>query len=191
MKKIALAVLLASGLMAADNGMYVGFDLGKTKGEVKYNVAVPAVSYYESGKESDDGTSGTLKVGYYLNSNNRVYASVHVSNMDYTDTRNFGVGYDYLIGDNAFKPFVGLMMDYINNEIGEDGVTIDVDGMYYGGQLGVNYAINNNFSLEAGYRYMKSNADYSLSKDFGGIVVTENVELDYMSNWFVGVNYKF
>lgn len=188
MKKIALAVLLASGLMAADSGVYVGVDLGKTKGEMKYDyqdTAFPADN--ENGKVSDDGTSGTLKAGYYLNSNNRVYAAIHISNMDYTDTRNFGVGYDYLIGSSTFKPFVGVMAGYTKNKITEDGDSIDLDGMYYGAQLGVNYALNNNLSLEAGYRYMKSNADYDLADG----TESYKLELDYISNWFVGVNYKF
>lgn len=188
MKKIALAVLLASGLMAADSGMYVGVDIGKTRGEVKYNyqdTAVPADN--ESGKDSDDGTSGTLKVGYYLNSNNRVYASMHIANGQYTDTRNFGIGYDYLIGSSALKPFVGVMVGSTKNEISDDDETANIDGMYYGAQLGVNYVLNNNLSLEAGYRYMKSNADY----DWVDGTESEKVELDYLSNWFVGVNYKF
>lgn len=188
MKKITLAVLLASGLMAADSGMYVGFDLGKTKLEAKYNyqdTAFPADN--ESGKESDDGTSGTLKVGYYLNNNNRVYASVHMANMDYVDMRNFGVGYDYLIGSSALKPFVGVMAGYTKNNIGEDDEKIDVNGMYYGAQLGVNYALNNNFALEAGYRYMKSNAD----DEWTDGTASSKEEFDYISNWFVGINYKF
>lgn len=188
MKKIALAVLLASGLMAADSGMYVGADIGKTKGGIKYNyqdTAIPANN--ESGKDSDDGVSETLKVGYYLNSNNRVYAAIHISNMDYTDTRNFGVGYDYLIGSGALKPFMGVMAGYTKNEISDDDITIDVDGMYYGAQLGVNYGLNENLSLEAGYRYMKSNADFDIASG----TESEKVEIDYISNWFVGVNYKF
>lgn len=179
MKKIALAVLLASGLMAADSGMYVGFDVGST--EYDYDVSLNGGS--EGG--TDDGGSATLKVGYYFDKNSRVYGSYQNVNTDGGDTFSVSVGYDYLYGSNDFKPFVGVIAGY-GSSSDDDGV-MDISGAVYGAQVGVNYAFNANFSAEAGYRYMKSNMEDSMSEE--GVDV--KVEIDPISNWFVGVNYKF
>jgi len=54
-------------------------------------------------------------------------------------------------------------------------------GLIYGGELGLTYDINKNFSLEAGYRAYKSNVEYS----------NTNIKINNMQNWFAGINYKF
>lgn len=72
MKKIALAVLLASGLMAADDGAYVGFDIGSTRFDIKASAAGV------SAEESDNGGFQTLKAGYYFNKNSRAFISYQV-----------------------------------------------------------------------------------------------------------------
>ena len=182
MKKIALAVLLASGLMAADSGVYVGFDLGKT--EYKGTSSWTDDSGSESEKWSDDGSSQTLKVGYYLNSNNRVNAFVQRINLDEAKAYSYGIGYDYLIGSNDFKPFVGVFAGRNTVDFDEGD---DTSGTIYGAQIGLNYAINANFSAEAGYRYMGSTIDDSYTEDGG----RGNDKIDSMNNWFVGINYKF
>lgn len=183
MKKIALAVLLASGLMAADSGMYVGVDVGSTEYEVTSNWNYPGDVGSEEIK--DDGSSQTLKIGYYFDANNRVNAFVQNISIDDAKAYSYGVGYDYLIGSNAFKPFVGVFVG---------GNTLDPDdgssstGAIYGAQIGLNYAINANFSAEAGYRYMGSTMEEEWTYGAAG---SDGYEVDAMNNWFVGVNYKF
>ena len=179
MKKIALAVLLASGLMAADSGMYVGLDVGNTD----YNLKASALGV--SAEESTDDTSYSFKVGYYLNENNRVFACYQYIDVADADVGFYGVGYDYLFGSSALKPFVGAFVGYGSAKDDEDYA--DMSGAVYGGQVGVNYAINENFSAEAGYRYMKSNMDDNIVES--GVNV--NIEIDEIKNFFVGVNYKF
>lgn len=179
MKKVALAALLASGLMAADNGVYVGIDIGNT--EVEMDTTVNG----SSSTVKDDGGSQTYKIGYYLNQNNRMSAFYQHVNVDGGSSSSYGLGYDYLIGNNAFKPFVGILVGHGSLKV--DGTTVDITGMLYGVQAGLDYAFNENFSAEAGYSYMKSNMEDSISGP-GGIAT---FEIDPIKNWFVGVNYKF
>lgn len=179
MKKIALAALLASGLMAADSGFYVGADLGNTAYDLK------ASAMGVSATEKDDGGSQTLKAGYYLDKNSRVSAFFQNVNTDGGKTNTYGVGYDYLIGDSALKPFVGAILGYGSSKA-DDG-SVKLSGAIYGAQVGLNYALNENFSVETGYRYMKSKMEDTII--VSGIDV--KLEADPIKNWFVGVNYKF
>lgn len=179
MKKIALAALLASGLMAADNGVYVGVDLGNTAYDLK------ASAMGVSATEKDDGASQTFKAGYYLDKNSRASAFFQNVNTDGGKTYTYGVGYDYLIGESPLKPFVGAILGYGSSKA-DDG-SIKLSGAIYGAQAGLNYALSENFSVEAGYRYMKSKMDDTIT--VSGVDV--KLEADPIKNWFIGVNYKF
>ncbi len=194
MKKIALVVLLASGLMAANSGFYVGADVGNTAYDMKTSVTITGVGS-DSASGDDDGGSQTLKVGYYFDKNNRASAFYQNINVDNGDAKTYGIGYDYLIGDNAFKPFIGVLAGYgSSSSDGYDlaeGQSIDVKGMVFGAQFGVNYALNENFSLEAGYRYMKSNMEDTISGVYSGYDYSAKLEIETIKNWFFGVNYKF
>ncbi len=182
MKKIALAVLLASGLMAADSGVYVGVDVGNTEYEGTANWNYSGFSGSENAKS--DGSSQTLKIGYYFDANNRVNAFIQNISIDDAKAYSYGVGYDYLIGSNAFKPFVGVFVG--GNTVSPDDES-SASGAIYGAQIGLNYAINANFSAEAGYRYMGS----TMEEEWTDGVDSESYEIDSMNNWFVGLNYKF
>lgn len=179
MKKIVLAAMLTSGLMAADNGAYVGVDIGNTAFDMK------ASAMGISATDKADGGSQTLKIGSYLDKNSRVSAFVQHVNTDGGKTYTYGVGYDYLIGESPLKPFVGAILGYGSSKA-DDGST-NLTGVIYGAQAGLNYALNENFSVEAGYRYMKSNMEDTIR--VSGIDV--KLEIDPISNWFIGANYKF
>lgn len=179
MKKIVLASLLATGLMAADSGIYVGVDIGNTAVEMDTTI---------NGSKStvkDDAGSQTYKIGYYLNKNNRVGAYYQRVNVDGGSSSSYGFGYDYLIGNDALQPMVGVMIG--RGSMTVDGTTVDIAGITYGAQVGLNYAINENFSVEAGYRYLKSNMEDTISGPGG----TAKLEIDPIKNWFIGANYKF
>ena len=180
-KSLILAGLLLAGtsLMASESGIYVGVDIGNTDFDMTVNLNG------SSSSDSDDGGSQTLKIGYYMDKNSRVYASYQNVNADGADIYTTAIGYDYLIGNEAYKPFVGAFVGYGSAEI--DDTTIDISGMNYGMQAGLNYAINENFSVEGGFRYMKSSMEYSISGPGG----TASLEIDTIQNWFVGANYKF
>lgn len=178
-KKIVLASLLASGLMAADSGVYVGVDLGNTAYDMKASAAGVSAT------EKDDGGSQTLKVGYYFDKNNRAGVFFQNVNTSGGKTHFYGVGYDYLIGDNAFKPFVGAILGHASSKA--DDNSVNLTGAVYGAQVGVNYSINESFSVEAGYRYMKSKMEDTIT--VSGIDI--KLEADPVTNWFIGANYKF
>jgi len=181
MKKIMLATLLASGLMAADSGFYVGADVGNTAADFK--ATAPSIGY--SSSITDDGGSQTLKVGYYFDKNSRTSAFYQHLNVEDGSGSFYGIGYDYLIGDNAFKPFIGAIAGY--GSVNVDSVDVAIKGSFFGAQAGLNYSITDNFSAEAGYRYMKANMDDTI------VVSGRNLtfELDTIKNWFIGANYKF
>ena len=179
MKKIVLASLLATGLMAADSGVYVGVDLGNTTYDFKASaMGISATDKY-------DGGSQTLKVGYYLDKNSRASAFFQNINTDGEKTYTYGVGYDYLIGESPLKPFVGAIIGYGSSKA-DDG-SVKLAGAIYGAQAGLNYTVTENFSVEAGYRYMKSNMEDTIT--ISGIDV--KLEADPIKNWFIGANYKF
>lgn len=179
MKKVALAALLTSGLMAADHGMYVGLDLGNTTYDLKASVG--GISVTDS---ADDGAQ-TLTVGYYLDKNIRLSAFFQNINTSGGTSRSYGIGYDYLIGDSALKPFVGPILGNASSKA--DDARINLSGAVYGAQIGLDYAINNNFSIEAGYRYMKTNMNDTV-KVLGTDI---KVEVEETRNWFIGALYKF
>jgi len=181
MKKIIIATMLvgASSIVAGEHGVYIGADIGNTSGDFKITLNG------SSQTESDDGGSQTLKLGYYFNANNRAAVFYQNINADGADAHNFGVGYDYLIGNHDFKPFIGLMIGQGSYSLND--LPLDISGMTYGGQLGLNYTVYEGLSFEAGYRYFKSTMEDSISGPGG----TANFEIESLANWFVGANYKF
>ena len=119
---------------------------------------------------------------------------------DNTKGSTYGVGYDYLIGESAIKPFIGVFAGRNSIKVNsKDSMSnSDVSGSGYGAQAGVNYAFNKNVSFEAGYRYMKLNSEKTAT--YSGPEVTylgyaatliETVKVDKIINLFVGVNYTF
>ena len=100
-KQVIVSGILSSALMAA--GPYVGLDMGRVN-----------VDYKASGasKSSVDDTGVTVKGGYYFNQNNRVYGFYQYvdPNTENATFKQYGLGYDYLIGTSSLKPFVGAMV---------------------------------------------------------------------------------
>lgn len=181
-KTLSIALLIASGLFAGENGLYVGIDAGDAK--AKYNVSNTTAS---AETEISD-TAYSFKIGSYLNNNNRVYGFYHHVDPDADNAsfKQYGIGYDYLIGDNALKPFVGVLAGRMETKINNSFDNLDISGNFIGGQIGVQYAVNTQFGIEAGYRYF----DYS-SAEGRESVDAVNVEVDTAQHWFAGINYKF
>lgn len=181
-KTLSIALLIASGLFAGENGLYIGIDAGDA--EARYNVS----SSTASAKTEISDTAYTFKIGSYLDNNNRVYGFYqHVDpNADNASFKQYGVGYDYLIGDNAFKPFVGVLAGRMQTKIDNSLDKLDVSGNFIAGQIGIQYAVSPQLGIEAGYRYF----DYS-SADGRESVDAVNVEVDSAQHWFAGINYKF
>lgn len=176
-----LLSLLAGGLVAGESGLYVGVDMGNTAFDMKASALSASV------KDKDDGGSQTVKGGYYFDRNSRLSAFFQNINVENGEGQLYGAGYDYLIGDDPFKPFVGVLAGY--GSFDDDAGEVSLSGYLYGAQAGVNYELNEDFSIEGGYRYIVSKVDGTV-RDIGtGINVT--IEVDPVTNWFIGVNYKF
>ena len=176
-KSLILAGLLlvsTSGLMASDSGFYVGIDIGNND----FNIESKTPGYIV---EVSDAGSQTLKIGYCLDKNNR--AAIFYQHTNGSSSGIYGAGYDYLIGKNNLKPFVGVLAGY--------GDIVSQKGNFYGVQAGLNYAFNDNFSAEIGYRYLKANMDDTVIDTSVNPNVNVDMELDLIKNWFAGVNYKF
>lgn len=177
MKSILLVGLLASGLMSSEKGLYVGIDAFKTR----TNLTVSNSGLSE--KQNVVAPSQTLKAGYYLSLNSRVngFYQHHNTLLEHTNGSLYGLGIDYLIGDNELKPFIGGLVGYSKYS----QTDLHLDGSFVGVNLGLNYALGENFSIEAGYRHMISNANGRFTSS------TSEANIDTLKNWYIGVNYKF
>lgn len=176
MKKLLLITVFASGLISADNGWYIGIDAYKTRS----NITVSNAAVNE--KQTLIRNSKTFKGGYYLSQQGRANIFYQRSDtMDDTRGNLYGIGYDYLIGNHALKPYLGVMLGYCKYSQPD----LTMDGGFVGANMGVNYAFGENLSVEGGYRYMRSNA----SGEFTSSGAKANI--DSLKNWYVGANYKF
>ncbi|WP_310439128.1 outer membrane beta-barrel protein [Sulfuricurvum sp.] len=167
MKKLVLAGLFSAVLMANESGVYVGGDISKVKEEYKTSTET----------STNKSTAYALNLGYYFDANTRAYTFYqYIGKGDFDQSTDaYGVGCDYLFGNSSFKPFVGAIVAY---SVYKDG-DYTQDGLAYGGRMGVNYKINPNVSLDAGYRYLFSDAKTSID------------ETTYFQGFFAGINYKF
>lgn len=183
-KKLIISSLVlgifSSTLLAEDNGVYIGADIGNTSVDIKMSA-----DGYDSENTSDDGGSQTLKVGYYFDSNSRAYLAYQNVNVEEGSSGITTLGYDYLIGTEKFKPYIGAIVGY--GSLTSDDDTVDITGMVYGAQLGANYAFTENISAEIGYRYLLT--DMSDTVDSYGTNV--NIEVENAGNYYLGINYKF
>lgn len=179
MKKVALLGLLSVTLLANESGLYVGGEVGSTHTQTTENYS-GTISKYNSNRISEG-----LNIGYYLNDNSRAYVAYQHINADMNKDisekiKIYSAGYDYLFGTSVFKPFLGAILGYSTYKDGD----FKVNGMAYGAQAGVDYKINNNISIDAGYRYLSSSAKGPNSSG-------QESTMDNFQTFFAGASYKF
>jgi opacity protein-like surface antigen len=178
MKRIALLGLLSVAVMANESGFYMGVEVGGTRMDATTDYT-PA----DHAEFKHTNMSWALDAGYYINQNNRAY--VYYQNIDKDDTDFgaktdiYGVGYDYLFGTSELKPFIGAVVAYSSYEING----FKLHGMAYGAQIGIDYSINNNLSVDAGFRYLDSTAETTQAGDTS--------KMGSFQTLFFGANYKF
>ena len=191
MKKslIVAGILLAGSTLVAGDGYYVGFDIGNSEAKFKENTNVPALNANINESYTDDAGSQTFKFGKYIDSNSRVSVFYQNINVDDGSGGTYGVGYDYLIGTDKLKPLVGIIVG--QGFIEDDDSDNEMDGMVYGVQVGLNYEVNQNVSLEAGYRFLKTDMEYNENGTYLGYDYSYTAEIDEIKNWYIGLNYKF
>ncbi|MGP1579920.1 MAG: hypothetical protein ACTTH5_02705 [Wolinella sp.] len=95
-RNLVLATLFASGVMAAENGIFVGVDAGlvSSKNKIKSSMIDPAqpnapLLPENSSSLKDSAFEATLKVGYHFDSMHRVYLAYAInSGKDKKDFKN-------------------------------------------------------------------------------------------------------
>lgn len=173
MKKIALAVLLASGLMAAENADYFGVSFGNAELGIE-------VSTLDA---ETNGGQVSFTLGHYYGDTARAWAGYtyvkHDDGVDESDA--FSVGYDFILplAQNKFSLYAGPVIGYTRYE--EPG--LDLSGFHYGAQAGVIVRFIDNIEFEAGYRYLKETGNET--------VLGVDVEADDLKMWYVGANLRF
>ena len=80
--------------------------------------------------------------------------------------------------NNPLKPYIGLNAGYVNYESTDN---IDMNGLVYGGQIGLTYSVNDNVDLDLMYRYSLSDATQD----------DRDASLDHIGSFVFGVNYEF
>ena len=169
MKKIVLSLLLATGLMAAENSDYVGFTIGNTDYRLKGSSLLDNV----------DDTHYSFTLGHYYE-NSRVsatYSYVDGGSDNFDSNYAFSFAYDFIlpIVEDTFSLYAGPVIGY--SRIKDDN--IDLSGIHYGGQAGAIVQIVENLELEAGYQFiMETGSD-------------EGVDADYGKKWYLGANIRF
>lgn len=177
MKKIVLASLLVSGLMAAGNENYFGISAGNA--ELSGNV--------ESTDFDVDGTHYTFTLGHYYGETGRISATYsyvkHDTGVDKSDA--LSVAYDFILplAENKFSLYAGPVLGYTRYEETASGISIDLSGFHYGAQAGAIARLSDNIELEAGYRFL-----FETGSD---TVLGVNVDADNVKMWYVGANIRF
>ena len=204
-KSLIVASLLlvgSSALVAADmdNSWFVGGEFGgmNIDTKIKGSLIVPSASINIDVEEKDTtkATYEALKVGKYFEYG-RVYGTIGKQNKkDDFSSYSLGVGYDYMFKNKSdFTPFVGVNASYtkakIDDEVIENFSLDKPKGFSYGIEAGFVYAATKNVELEMGVRYMKSNIDESFSISDGTNSANIKIEAENITQYYVGLNYKF
>jgi opacity protein-like surface antigen len=133
----------------------------------------------------------TFKMGRNIDENKRFYG--FIQNIDAEDATFFiaGLAYDYLFGHEPFQPFLGIMAGYgsFSGDEGFEGQDIDIAGIVYGLEAGINVELQTNASLEAGYRMIRTGSGMSDRVVVSGHKV--DLEIDDIRNLYLGFNYRF
>ncbi|MBN2870085.1 MAG: porin family protein [Campylobacterales bacterium] len=182
MKKIVLASLLATGLMAAGNENYVGISYGKVKSD--FSVTTNPGYVWVGGDTDFTDSAYNLTLGHYYGENGRVSATfTYVDGDDATDRSNgLTFSYDFILplADNKLAIFVGPSVGYTWLKY-DDGSNFS--GIHYGAQAGAIVRLIENIEIEGGYRYLFENGEETYA---GG-----KIDLDNVSMWYVGANFRF
>jgi outer membrane protein W len=184
-----VAILAGVGVNANAGDWFIGAEVGHSEMDVK------ASSSYRSISTEVDGSHQALKIGKYLDNNIRVGAMVYRFNEDDdVDVSAQSIFADYLFGNEKLKPFIGVSVmnfKYKATGLGADFSKNDIqlDGLSFGGQFGLNYEINDKVNFEAGYKILNTN----FSDEVKYLPTGTNIkfETDTINSWYFGVNYRF
>lgn len=183
------------GAQAADN--FAGLTWGKStvnmdrSSSLKQNM--PGTNRFDD-TIKNSGTWG-IRAGQ-MTDEARYYATYENVSDDYGSSlklrqQNLIGSYDMFlpVGDTT-RLFGGASAGLTKLENESSGYSRDSDiGYLVGLQAGVLQDVGNNSSIEAGYRYLRSNADTEVSER--GVGKVGSIDLHSTKQAYLGVNYKF
>lgn len=180
MKKIILAVMLTSTLMAAGNEDYFGLSAGKASSNF---TAKANPGYVWLGDTNSKDAAYNFTLGHYYGEKERVSATyTYVKSEAGVDASDaLTVGYDFIL------PLAEQLSIYAGPSVGYTRLKYDggtnLSGFHYGAQAGGIVKVAKNIEIEAGYRYLLETGNSS--------TVEGKVELDNVGLWYIGGNIRF
>ena len=185
-KKIVITILcmaLGSSLYAKDieqSEKFIGLEVGAATIQADTGGFFPELDH-----EGTDVELG-LRLGAQINQWRTMLIFDYFDSED--DDQNYEKGlvsFDYFFlspeseaDSNAFRPYIGLNVGYMNYE----STDIDINSFIYGGQVGFTYRITEHIDLDLMYRYSLT-ADTD-SDDF-------SPQTDHIGSALFGVNYVY
>lgn len=197
LSKLALATSLTFAAAAANAGdNFVGLTWGQTDNNIQKSSALN--SNLNSPKLdkviNDTGTWG-VRAGQASDANRYYMTYENVSDTDRGNKlrqQNLLGSYDVFlpIGDYNTKLFGGATAGLVKLEQESKGFKRDSDiGFALGLQAGILQDINQNASIEAGYRYLRTNASTEMAPHGAG--KAGSLDLHSSGQLYLGANYKF
>lgn len=179
-------------VLAADNSWFIGGEFGGIHIEPKAKSTDSGKVY--SAKATVNASYESIKVGKYFDYG-RVYGNFGIQNKKKGfSSYAFGLNYDYTFDvDFPFAPFVGVTAGYAKSKLRDDDFFANKpDGFYYGAGLGAIYKIDKNLELEVGARYVGANIkDSGDGIDSWGDYVSDKIEVEDFTQYYLGLNYRF
>lgn len=185
MKKLTATLiataLLSTSALAADVQWFAGAGAGWQQDSIKG----------DAHKDSDDVT-WQLRGGAILNDHHRFAGTYSYKEDKFNvlgdsvkqEQHMFLASYDYLfpVGNSGkFNLFAGLSAGVADNKIAGDSQSDFV----WGGQVGAEYRLTQNWSTELGYRYLDQ--DYENT----GPSIGQNFSLDDTQQLYLSIDYRF
>lgn len=195
-KSLVLVGLLvaSSSVFGAEKDWFVGMEIGHSTMDYSYTYSGYTT---RSGTEDTSGGHQAIKLGKYFGNNIRASLSLFRYNEEAdVDVNTQTLGIDYLIGDGAFKPFIGVGISRFTYKetgfgSGYSKDSIELKDTALGIQFGGLYEINKNWDIEAGYRILKTNGSDTVTYTPTNPDLKIAIESDDSKQWFIGVNYNF
>jgi len=182
-KKIAVALLciaLGGSLYArevAESEKFIGLEIGAA--------TIQADTGGILGEADHDGTDVEfgLRLGAQIDQWRTMLVFDYFDSSD--DDQNYEKGlvtFDYFFLDpqkresNAFRPYLGINLGYMNYE----STNVDINSFVYGGQIGFTYRVTEHIDFDIMYRY-------SLTSDSG----SDPYSTDHIGSALLGINYVY
>jgi len=197
LSKLALATSLTFAAAAANAGdNFVGLTWGQTDNNIQKSSALNSnLNNPKLDKVINDTGTWGVRAGQVSETNRYYMTYENVSDTDNGNKmrqQNLLGSYDVFlpIGDYNTKLFGGATAGLVKLEQESKGFKRDSDiGYALGLQAGIPQDINQNASIEAGYRYLRTNASTEMAPHGAG--KAGSLDLHSSGQLYLGANYKF